>query len=62
MTNVHRHSASKTATVRLTRTPEEIVVEIRDEGIGIPVELAQGVGRRAFLDATKGKQRKASKI
>ena len=50
MTNVHRHSASKTATVKLTRTPEEIVVEVRDGGVGIPVELAQGVGLRGMRE------------
>ena len=35
LTNVHRHSGSKTATVRLSRTPEIVALEIQDEGKGI---------------------------
>jgi PAS domain S-box-containing protein len=50
ITNVHRHSGSKTATVKLSRTVDEIVVEVRDEGVGIPVELSQGVGLRGMRE------------
>jgi PAS domain S-box-containing protein len=53
MTNVHRHSGSKTAAVRLSRTPQEITVEIRDEGVGIPRELSQGVGLRGMRERVR---------
>jgi signal transduction histidine kinase len=53
MTNVHRHSGSKTATVKLSRTANEIVVEVRDEGVGIPVELSQGVGLRGMRERVR---------
>lgn len=36
LTNVHRHSGSATATVRLYAKKEEICLEVRDEGCGIP--------------------------
>jgi len=39
LTNIHRHSGSSTARVRIFRTPGEICLEVRDEGKGIPGEL-----------------------
>ena len=36
LTNVHRHSGSATATVRLTTQDGEIQLEVTDEGCGIP--------------------------
>ncbi len=42
LTNVHRHSGSKTAEIRVTRKPSELVVEVRDRGRGIsPDRLAE---------------------
>ena len=38
LTNIHRHSGSKTATIRLSRNVESVFLEIADEGIGIPEE------------------------
>lgn len=35
LTNVHRHSGSKTATIRLNREAASIRVEVRDQGRGI---------------------------
>jgi PAS domain S-box-containing protein len=35
LTNIHRHSGSATALVRLWRTPEEVRLEVIDEGHGI---------------------------
>jgi signal transduction histidine kinase len=36
LTNIHRHSGSLTASIRLAVSPLEIMLEIRDEGKGIP--------------------------
>ncbi len=38
LTNVHRHSESPTARVRVIRSGDEIMLEISDEGKGIPKE------------------------
>ncbi|MEN9573302.1 MAG: hypothetical protein RL514_1157 [Verrucomicrobiota bacterium] len=43
LTNVARHSGSKTAFIKLTRQPGEIVLQVRDEGTGIPPEKLQKV-------------------
>jgi PAS domain S-box-containing protein len=55
LTNIHRHSGSKTALIRLARDSEKIVVEVQDTGKGIPPEkLAElqlggsGVGIRGM--------------
>ena len=57
VTNIHRHSGSKTALIHVSRSPENIRVEIRDEGTGIPRErLAEiqagvsGVGVRGMQE------------
>jgi signal transduction histidine kinase len=52
LTNVHRHSESSTAKVRVVRFPNEIELEVSDQGKGIPqakiweIEMggASGVG------------------
>ena len=43
LTNIHRHSCSKTATIRLSRSSESVALEIRDNGNGIPAEKLDGV-------------------
>jgi signal transduction histidine kinase len=42
LTNVHRHSGSARAAVRVTWTPASVRVEIEDEGKGIPAEEQRG--------------------
>jgi PAS domain S-box-containing protein len=42
--NVVRHSASETATVRLARHGASIVLEIEDQGCGLPADLATRPG------------------
>jgi PAS domain S-box-containing protein len=39
LTNVHRHSGSPKATVRLARTPSGIELEIKDEGRGLDKDI-----------------------
>jgi signal transduction histidine kinase len=45
LTNIHRHSGSSTAQVRLIKAEREVTMEIHDQGKGIPtpvLEFAQG--------------------
>jgi signal transduction histidine kinase len=36
LTNIHRHSGSASAFIRLRRTAKEIVLQVKDEGVGMP--------------------------
>jgi signal transduction histidine kinase len=38
LTNVHRHSGSAVAKIRVIRSAEEVRVEVQDQGKGIPIE------------------------
>jgi len=60
LTNIHRHSGSKVATVRLTRNIHSVSLEVRDQGTGIAKEkLAQlqsqgsGVGIRGMRERVR---------
>jgi signal transduction histidine kinase/DNA-binding response OmpR family regulator len=57
LTNIHRHSGSKTAGIRITREATQVTVEIRDQGNGMsPAKLAEiqsgrsGVGIRGMQE------------
>jgi signal transduction histidine kinase len=57
LTNIHRHSGSKTASIRIARDNGGLVLDVRDEGKGMPVErLAEiqskgsGVGFRGMRE------------
>jgi signal transduction histidine kinase len=58
LTNIHRHSGSPSATIRLDLSPEEITLEIKDAGKGIPREKrikvtsgrSSGVGIRGMRE------------
>jgi len=39
LNNVHRHSGSATASIRLCRGPDSVVLEVADAGRGLPSEL-----------------------
>lgn len=43
LTNVHRHSGSATATIRISRVDDRVNVEIRDTGRGMPPEKKQAL-------------------
>jgi PAS domain S-box-containing protein len=43
LTNIHRHSGSKIAMVRLSRTDGAVALEIQDQGKGIPPEKLDGI-------------------
>jgi PAS domain S-box-containing protein len=61
LTNVHRHSGSFTALVRLWRTPQTVEMEVRDEGKGIKQEIqdkfaaggSSGVGLRGMQERVR---------
>jgi len=42
LTNIHRHSGGKQATIRVLRTSQEVCVEIRDRGKGMPASNRNG--------------------
>jgi PAS domain S-box-containing protein len=57
LTNIHRHSGSKTASIRVARGPDEITVDVRDQGRGMSLQrLAEiqsggsGVGIRGMRE------------
>ena len=57
LTNIHRHSGSKRAIIRINRDVDRVLIEVRDQGKGIPKEkVAQiqngraGVGIRGMRE------------
>jgi signal transduction histidine kinase len=44
LTNIHRHSGSDTAIIRLSRSMSEIALEVTDKGSGMSVGATPGVG------------------
>jgi signal transduction histidine kinase len=61
LTNIHRHSSSPTAVIKLTRKAHEVELEVRDQGKGMPPELdgmprdgaRPGVGIRGMRERIK---------
>jgi len=45
LTNVHRHSGSATANVRVRRMPEAVVLEVTDRGKGVPAGVLEESAR-----------------
>jgi PAS domain S-box-containing protein len=43
LTNIHRHSGSKTAVIRIARDADKISAEVQDHGKGIPPERLAGI-------------------
>lgn len=44
LTNIHRHSGSGTASIRLVRSASELILEVRDAGVGMRADAPPGVG------------------
>ncbi len=58
LTNIHRHSGSKTATIRLSRSPQNVFLEIQDQGKGIsPEKLAAIKAQRSGVGITGMRER-----
>jgi PAS domain S-box-containing protein len=45
LTNVHRHSGSTTANIRVQRTPEAVILEVTDQGKGVPAGVLEQSSR-----------------
>ena len=43
LTNIHRHSGSRTATIRIARRANEVAMQISDQGHGIAGNVNGGV-------------------
>jgi PAS domain S-box-containing protein len=43
LTNIHRHSGSDSAQIRLRETQREVILQVRDRGQGMPLEAASDV-------------------
>jgi PAS domain S-box-containing protein len=50
LTNIHRHSGSTTAKVRLSRLADEVRVEVEDMGKGMPERNKIGMGLRGMRE------------
>jgi signal transduction histidine kinase len=57
LTNIHRHSGSKTGRIKVVREPSQVIVEVSDDGKGMsPEQLAEiqtgsaGVGIRGMRE------------
>jgi signal transduction histidine kinase len=46
LTNIHRHSGSKTASIRIVQDDETLVLEVQDEGGGMPAERLSEIQSR----------------
>jgi two-component system NarL family sensor kinase len=46
LTNIHRHSGSKTAGIRVVQDDEALLLEVRDEGGGMPAERLSEIQSR----------------
>lgn len=49
LTNIHRHSGSSTAALKLARTPNEIILEVTDVGKGMDEQLQSKIASRATI-------------
>lgn len=50
LTNVARHSASSRAQLRLTRLGNQVVLTVRDHGLGLPPDTVPGTGMRGMRE------------
>src|ERR1700680_2088001 len=49
LTNIHKHSGSPTAEVLLRTNPPDVVLEVTDQGRGMPKELLERSGNRGSV-------------
>jgi signal transduction histidine kinase len=49
LSNIHRHSGSKTARISMASDAEQVILEVSDEGCGIPAEILAGFSTGTHL-------------
>ncbi|MGH9325555.1 MAG: histidine kinase [Terriglobia bacterium] len=49
LTNIHLHSRSSGATIRFARKPNEVTLEVKDNGRGMPLELLEKIRKRGVM-------------
>jgi len=54
LTNIHRHSGSKTAAIRIAREPDKICAEVQDHGKGISQERLAEIQTKGFGVGIRG--------
>jgi PAS domain S-box-containing protein len=59
LTNIHRHSGSKRAAIEISRTPEQVLLEVRDEGKGISREKLADIQLRGAGFGIQGMRERA---
>jgi len=57
LTNIHRHSGSKTAKVRPSRSASSVTLEIQDEGKGIAARKLDGIHVHSGVGITGMRER-----
>jgi PAS domain S-box-containing protein len=62
LTNIHRHSGSKTAEIKIVRRPESVVLEIRDEGNGIPAEKLANIQKQGASFGIRGMRERVQQV
>jgi PAS domain S-box-containing protein len=53
LTNIHRHSGSRSARIEIVRDTQTIKVEIRDHGTGLPRPMRAGVGIQGMRERVR---------
>ncbi len=62
LTNVHRHSGSKTASIRLCHDAKRIFLEVRDQGSGLPPDRLADVQRNGSGVGIRGMQERLRQL
>jgi len=62
LTNIHRHSGSKTALIRVTREPDKICVEVQDHGKGMSQERFAEVQSRGIGVGIRGMRERVRQL
>jgi signal transduction histidine kinase len=62
LTNIHRHSGSKTAGIRIVREDGALLLEVRDEGRGIPAERLSETQSRGSGVGIRGMRERALQL
>ena len=62
LTNIHRHSGSKTALIRVAREPDKIYVEVQDQGTGMSQERFAEVQSRGIGVGIRGMRERVRQL